>query len=357
MSTATRRRRALATVALAVLIVAVPLGVYAWGRTSAAFRVRHIVLHGARPAHAQAVRLALKRSLLGVNLFRVSTARVRSALAGFPYVAELTIDRDFPDTLRVRMTEYVPAALVLSGGRWYVVASAGRVLAVAPQTGETVAAGSASPGAAASPGAESSPAGVASPPSGTTAATTESPAPGASGSPAAGGSATGATVTPSPSSTDLPRPPADVKLPHGTRTLPVIVTAVPLSVGATIADTRVRAELSVLAALPRSLRRSVLGARATATSIRVLVSGGPTIEFGDTSRLTAKVLALRAVLARYRQHHIACTFVDVSVPDRPLGAPLLPAPAAQSEGSTGGAASGGTIGAGKASPSATASAP
>ena len=228
--------------------------------------------------------------------FAISTARVRSALAGFPYVADLTIDRDFPDTLRVRMTEYVPAALVLSGGRWYVVASAGRVLAVAPQTGETVAAGSASPGAAASPGANSSPAGVASPPSGTTAATTESPAPGASGSPAAGGSATGATATPSPSSTDLPRPPADVKLPHGTRTLPVIVTAVPLSVGATIADTRVRAELSVLAALPRSLRRSVLGVRATATSIRVLVSGGPTIEFGDTSRLTAKVLALRAVL-------------------------------------------------------------
>ncbi len=135
----------------------------------------------------------------------------------------------------------------------------------------------------------------------------------------------------------------------------MIVTAAPLSVGATIADTRVRAALSVLAALPRSLRRSVLGARATATSIRVVVSGGPTIEFGDTSRLTAKVLALRAVLGRYRQHHIACTFVDVSVPDRPLGAPLLPAPAIQSEGSTEDAASGGATGAGKASPSATAS--
>ena len=67
------------------------------------------------------------------------------------------------------------------------------------------------------------------------------------------------------------------------------------------------------------------------------------------------MLALRAVLGRYRQHHVACSFVYVSVPDRPLGAPPLPALAVQSAGSTGGAASGGTTGASKASPSATAS--
>jgi len=366
MSAATRRRRALATVALAVLIVAVPLGIYAWGRTSDTFRVRHIVLHGARPAHARALRLALKHSLLGVNLFRVSTARVRAALAGFPYVAELTVDRDFPDTLRVRMTEYVPAALVLSHGRWYVVASEGRVLAATAQTGETGMGATASPGADASPGIDASPTGAASPSSGTTPAAAGSPAPGASGSPAAGSGGSAAAST-SLTSTDLPRPPADVKLPHGTRALPVIVTAVPLSVGATIVDTRVRAALSVLAALPGALRRDALGARATATSIRVLVTGGPTIEFGDTSRLAAKVLALKAVLGRYRRHHVACTFVDVSVPDRPLGAPLLPALAVQAASSaggsgggstgasTGGAANAGTGGTGKTSPSPAAS--
>ena len=362
MSTATRRRRALATVALAVLIVAVPLGVYAWGRTSDTFRVRHIVLHGARPAHARAVRLALGRRLLGVNLFGVSTARVRAALAGFPYVAELTVDRDFPDTLRVRMTEYVPAALLLSGGRWYVVASEGRVLAVsAPDdrqaaiSGTTGGKGSPSPGAAALPGT------AASPSSGTAPATSGSAAPDTSGSAApTGGSVTEGTASPAPASTDLPRPAATVRLPHGTRSLPVIVTSVPLSVGATVADTRVRAALSVLAALPRSLRRDALGARATATSIRVVEAGGPTVEFGDTSRLTAKVLALRAVLGRYRRHHIACTFVDVSVPDRPLGAPLLPPPAVQTVHSSsattpsGGDSSGGATGATRPSPSPTA---
>ena len=124
-----RRRRALATVVLAALIVAVPLGVYAWGRTSGTFRVGHIEVSGARPGHARAVRLVLRRRFLGANLFTVTAARVRAALAGFPFVDRVAIDRDFPDTLKVRMTEYVPAALLWSGDRWYVVSTEGRVLA------------------------------------------------------------------------------------------------------------------------------------------------------------------------------------------------------------------------------------
>ena len=199
MSGARTRRRALATMALVVLIVAVPLGIYAWGRTSGTFRVRHIELLGARPAHARAVRLALKRRLLGVNLFGVSTGRVRAALAAFPYVAELTVDRDFPDTLRVRMTEYVPAALVVSGGRWYVVASAGRVLAVA--SGTTVASPTAgsSPAPGDSPSASSSPAGA-----GLAAAI--SPSPGVSGSPASSGGDTKSGTSPTPASDELAEP-------------------------------------------------------------------------------------------------------------------------------------------------------
>ena len=104
----------------------------------------------------------------------------------------------------------------------------------------------------------------------------------------------------------------------------------PVSVGTTIADPHVRQALAVLAALPAALRRTALGARATDTSIIVYESGGLRIEFGDGSELGAKALALKAVLSRYRTHHVTCTYVDVSVPDRPLGAPLLPPPATQS---------------------------
>jgi len=257
MSTvAVRRRRLLATVALVVLIVAVPLGVYAWGRSSGTFQVRRVVISGARPAHARALRVVLRRRFLGANLFTVTAARVRRALAGFPYVDRVAVDRDFPNTLKVRLSEYVPVALLRGAGQWYVVSAEGRVLAAATTVATPATAGGSSP----TPGAQTSP------------------------SPAAGD---------------------------------------------TEADNHVRQALVVLAALSGALRRGALGASATDTSIRVTETGGLTVEFGDTGALTAKVLALEAVLGRYRADRVACTFVDVSVPDRPLGAPLLPAPLVQ----------------------------
>jgi cell division septal protein FtsQ len=318
-----RRRRLLGTVALVVLIVAVPLGVYTWGRTSGTFRVRHIVVSGERRAHARALRAVLRERFLGANLFTVTAARVRVALTGFPYVDRVVVDRDFPDTLKVRMTEYVPAARLLSAGHWYVVATGGRVLAEAT----TTAPASSSPTPTSSTSAA---AGVAQG-VGATPAATQSPAAGATGSalPSPTGKSSSASPSPTPSSTSLPEPAAGVELPRGARHLPVIVTATPVTVGGTVADAHVRDALTVLAALPRPLRRRALGASATDTSIRVYVKGGATVEFGDTSRLTEKVLVLEAVLRRYRARRATCSFVDVSVPDRPLGAPVLAMPAVQ----------------------------
>jgi cell division septal protein FtsQ len=327
-----RRRRLFATVALAALIVAVPVAVYTWGRESGTFQVRHVVIHGQRSAHTRALRAVLRRRFLGANLFLVSAARVRAALAGFPYVDQVQIDRDFPDTLRIRMTEYVPAALLLSAGQWYVVASGGRVLAQATSTAANGTSPAGSPSAGASPEVSAS--------SGTTFSPTANVSPTANASPTtnatpvAGGTTTGAsagTSSPSPSAspTTLPQPGAGVGLPRGARHLPVVVSSAPVSVGTTVADPHVRQALAVLAALPAALRRTALGARATDTSIIVYESGGLRVEFGDGSELAAKALSLRAVLSRYRAHRVTCTYVDVSVPDRPLGAPLLPAPATQ----------------------------
>ncbi len=93
-----------------------------------------------------------------------------------------------------------------------------------------------------------------------------------------------------------------------------------------------RAALLVLGALPTALRRQVLGAAATDASIRIYTSGGLTVEFGGTAGLTAKMIALKAVLGRYSARGVACTFVDVSVPDRPLAAPVLSSGATQSVG-------------------------
>jgi cell division septal protein FtsQ len=326
-----RRRHPFLTAVLVVLIVAVPLGVFAWGRTSGTFRVRHIVLSGARATHDKALSGVLRRRFLGSNLFLITTGRVRAALSGFPFVAKVSVNRDFPGTLRVRMSEYVPAALLSSGGEWYVVSKEGRVLAAAVVKQST---GTASPGSGASPTTSTQPTTTTStqPTTSTSTAPTAGVSPTTSASPGAGATDPNATAAPSPSSTSIPRPAADVKLPRGTRRLPAIVSATPLTVGATVADPHVRAALVVLGALPAALRREALGAGATDTSIRVYTTGGLTVEFGGTARLTAKVIALRAVLGRYRARGVTCTFVDVSVPDRPLAAPVLSGGATQSVG-------------------------
>jgi hypothetical protein len=53
------------------------------------------------------------------------------------------------------------------------------------------------------------------------------------------------------------------------------------------------------------------------------LAGGLRVELGDEQRLTAKVLALSAVLAAYQRAGTDVIFIDVSTPDRPLGRPRL----------------------------------
>ncbi len=318
------RRRWLVTAALVALIVVIPLALYAWGRSSPVFEVRHIVFTGERPAHTRHLRAALIEAFRGENLFTVTGASVRKALARFPYVHEVSIDRAFPDTLKVTLSEFVPAALLLSERPWFVVSTEGRVLA-------KVEAGSASP----SPGTSGSPATGSTSPSQPSGVPDASPAPDASAPPSSGGaSGAGGDVSggePGAGSrttlmtvATLPHPPAGAKLPASTRRLPVLVADVAAVVGQTVTDAHVRDALSALAALPRPLARRAAGAAATTTSIRLLLTGGPVIEVGDTTELRAKMLALQAVLSRYAARHVACTFVDVSVPGRPLAAPMLP---------------------------------
>ncbi len=43
-------------------------------------------------------------------------------------MAAVAVDRDFPDTLRVTVTEYEPALYAYAGKRWYVVGTDGHVI-------------------------------------------------------------------------------------------------------------------------------------------------------------------------------------------------------------------------------------
>ncbi len=291
-----RRSRLLPAVLLTGLIVLLPLLIFTVGRHTKAFTVRHVVVTGAVQLPKSTVTALLEHAYLGHNLFTVDAAAVRRTLAAYTYLADVTIERDFPDTLHVNLFEYQPAAYLLSGQDWYVISREGRVLTRLKRAKPT-------------PVATSSPTAKASPSAGAA-----SPTPDASSSVDAG------TKT-------LPRPTSGAKLragpPNPEMQLPVMRTASAVTVGTTVADSDVFDGLSVLAALPAALRRDAMLVTTAGGTIVIEERAGLRMAFGDTSRLDAKMLALHAVLARYVSRHVTPTFVDVSVPDRPVASPML----------------------------------
>ena len=146
------RFRLLPTVLLTAAILAVPTVVYAWGRSSTSFAIRSITVSGDHLLRGKRALRLLRRGYLGHNLFTVTTGDVKKTLSAIPFVRTASVDRDFPQTLRVTVMEYRPAAYVLSGGAWYMVAEDGHVIAPLKKTtaGRSPTSKVASPSASAS---------------------------------------------------------------------------------------------------------------------------------------------------------------------------------------------------------------
>jgi hypothetical protein len=283
------RSRRLAVLA-GLLIVAIPLVVFAWGRGSSAFAIERIRLSGARRVSAAAATKTLRAHFLGHNLFTVHASDVAAALRAFPYVDDVRIDRDFPGTLRVHILEYRPAAMLFSTGRWYVVSREGRVLLRLP--GEVPSPGPGATGAAAER------------------ATGESGTSSDGASSLFTGDLTAATLS-------------AVTLPRQAARLPILLTSSRARIRTTVAERSVEDALAILAALPRELRTQVRFVSVDPAGILAVLRNGVTFAFGDAHDLHNKVLALQAVLSAYRRHHLHATWVDVSVPNRPLGTPVI----------------------------------
>jgi cell division septal protein FtsQ len=306
------------SILLTVAVLAVPGAVVAWGRSTSTFTTERIAVTGAHMVAKKEARRALQEAFLGENLFAVSADDVRRALRRQCYLADVEVDRDFPDTLRVRLVEHRPALAVLAEGRWFLVSDEGHVICEAPPKG---AAGQLADEAAsavddsAAGGADQAAA------AGEAAATADGPGAGegadvtaeAEGAPAAtGGSA--------PPAGDLDEGPAG----KAEGALPRLRVASALELGAPVGDARVRTAVAVLADVPRSLRRRVARLEATkALRVTLTLRDGTVVRLGDAARLSDKVIALRAVTATYRARGLRPTYVDVSVPERPLGQPLL----------------------------------
>ena len=308
-----RRSRLLPTLLLTAAILLVPTAVYAWGRNSSSFHIKKVELSGARLVPERRALRVLRRDYLGRNLFTVTAHDVRTSLKRFSYIADVGVDRDFPDTLKVRLVEYRPALYAYDGSRWFVVADNGHVITEVTQAKETSATASASSSAA----AQAATAG---------ASTATSAAAGADASSTATSvlDAAGSTST-APTGKVAQRLAALVAGPDGaTLALPRLAASGTVRAGTDTTDAGVRAALPVVAVLPAALRDKLAVVEVSKDGLVTLrFAGGPVVVWGDSKRSLAKTLALRAVLDRYSSSGKTCTYADVSIPDRVLARPVL----------------------------------
>lgn len=120
---------------VAVLLVA---GVWAWRHTQSneRFAVRTIEIDGARHTPRAALDAATRR-YVGLNLFRIDIDGVQRDLSGLGWVRRIDIEKKVPDTLRIKITERQPVALVRNGERLMYVDAEGVAFAeLSPAAGD-----------------------------------------------------------------------------------------------------------------------------------------------------------------------------------------------------------------------------
>jgi hypothetical protein len=100
---------------------------YLGARETSVFALRSVVVTGAPPQVAAHVRAAL-RPLEGRSLLAVNQGAVEHRLASLSDVAAVSINRDFPHTLRLVVTPAHSIAVLRQGPSAWIVSSDGRVI-------------------------------------------------------------------------------------------------------------------------------------------------------------------------------------------------------------------------------------
>jgi len=113
-------------VALSLCLAVLALLAYVGARETPVFAVHTIDVEGVRPSVARRVETAL-RPLEGKSLLKVQGDEVTRLATSLPYIAGVTYDRAFPNTLRVRVQAEQPVAVVRRGIEAWLVSRRGRV--------------------------------------------------------------------------------------------------------------------------------------------------------------------------------------------------------------------------------------
>ena len=103
-------------VVLAAAAVVGAIWAYRHTQSNERFAVRTIEIDGAVHTSRRALDLATQR-YVGLNLFQIDIARVQRDLGGLGWVRRIDIEKKLPDTLRIKISEREPVALVRTGER------------------------------------------------------------------------------------------------------------------------------------------------------------------------------------------------------------------------------------------------
>lgn len=122
----------------AVVVAVIGGAVWAYRHTQSdeRFAVRTIEIDGAVHTPRGALDLLTQR-YVGLNLFQIELDRVQHDLGGLGWVRRIDIEKKLPDTLRIKITERVPVALVRAGERLLYVDAEGVAFAeLRPSVGD-----------------------------------------------------------------------------------------------------------------------------------------------------------------------------------------------------------------------------
>jgi cell division protein FtsQ len=103
-----------------------------WLRDSSLVRVEHVRVTGVSGANAQRIATRLTVAARGMTTLNVDDDALREAVAAFPAVRGVHTEAGFPHTLKIVVSERVPAAALTAGRHSIAVASDGTLL---PGTG------------------------------------------------------------------------------------------------------------------------------------------------------------------------------------------------------------------------------
>lgn len=117
-------------------LVAGAFWAYRQTQSDARFAVKHIEVAGAVHTPRAALQ-AMTRRYAGLNLFRIDIAGVQRDLGSLPWIQRIDIEKKLPDTLRIKIVERTPAALLQTATGLQYVDGGGVTLAdLSPVVGD-----------------------------------------------------------------------------------------------------------------------------------------------------------------------------------------------------------------------------